>query len=242
MTAKAINDQRADQALTGILIVQLVTLFVALPLGALKPSGRVLLDLCHIAFALLCTRLLTRHLAVRAALFAGVVLLAIGPATSGWTEAALGTRAFLIEDFIAGTAFGFNALVTWLVARRIFTSGTVSSRTIQGAVLLYLSVANLFAILFGMVESHLPGAFAQAGGPALGLQRGMRTSALSFFSLTTITTTGYGDIVPVHPLARSLANLEAVFGQLYPATLLARLVGLHLLSSKKTRIEINCQQ
>ena len=51
---------------------------------------------------------------------------------------------------------------------------------------------------------------------------------LTYFSVATITTAGYGDIVPIHPIARSLANLEAVFGQLFPATLLARLVALHL--------------
>jgi hypothetical protein len=49
-----------------------------------------------------------------------------------------------------------------------------------------------------------------------------------YFSFTTITSTGFGDIVPVHPLARSLANLEAIVGQLYPATLLARVVTLEL--------------
>ena len=53
-------------------------------------------------------------------------------------------------------------------------------------------------------------------------------ASFSYFSLTTITTTGFGDIVPVHPLARSLATLEAVFGQLFPATLLARLVSLNV--------------
>jgi len=40
--------------------------------------------------------------------------------------------------------------------------------------------------------------------------------------------TGYGDIIPVHPLARSLCNLESVVGQLFPATLLARLVTLEM--------------
>jgi len=43
-----------------------------------------------------------------------------------------------------------------------------------------------------------------------------------------LTTTGFGDIAPVHPFARSLANLEAIVGQLYPATILARLVTLEL--------------
>ena len=49
-----------------------------------------------------------------------------------------------------------------------------------------------------------------------------------YFTMISITTTGFGDIVPVAPLARSLANLESVIGQLFPATLLARLVALHL--------------
>jgi hypothetical protein len=49
-----------------------------------------------------------------------------------------------------------------------------------------------------------------------------------YFSFTTLTTTGFGDITPMHPFARSLTNLEAVIGQLYPATILARLVTLEL--------------
>ena len=52
-------------------------------------------------------------------------------------------------------------------------------------------------------------------------------SQVIYFSFTTLTTTGYGDIAPVHPVARGLCNLEAVIGQ-YPATLLARLVTLEL--------------
>jgi len=51
---------------------------------------------------------------------------------------------------------------------------------------------------------------------------------LLYFSLATLTTTGYGDIVPLHSVARSQATLEAVIGQLYPATLLARLVTLEM--------------
>jgi voltage-gated potassium channel Kch len=53
-------------------------------------------------------------------------------------------------------------------------------------------------------------------------------AALLYFSFSTLTTVGYGDIVPVYPLARNLANLEAVIGQLFPATLLARLISLEI--------------
>jgi hypothetical protein len=51
---------------------------------------------------------------------------------------------------------------------------------------------------------------------------------LIYFSFATLTTVGYGDILPAHPLARSLGSLEAIVGLLYPATLLARLVTLEL--------------
>jgi hypothetical protein len=53
-------------------------------------------------------------------------------------------------------------------------------------------------------------------------------SDLTYLSFVTLTTIGYGDILPVHPIARSLCTLEAIIGQLYPATLLARLVTLEL--------------
>jgi hypothetical protein len=56
---------------------------------------------------------------------------------------------------------------------------------------------------------------------------------LIYFSFATLTTVGYGDIVPVDPFARSLANMESIIGQLYPATLLARLVTLELESRRK---------
>jgi voltage-gated potassium channel Kch len=53
-------------------------------------------------------------------------------------------------------------------------------------------------------------------------------ATMLYFSLTTLTTTGYGDIVPVDPFARSLANLEAVIGPFYLAITVARLVTLEL--------------
>jgi Ion channel len=53
------------------------------------------------------------------------------------------------------------------------------------------------------------------------------------FSLTTLTTTGYGDIVPIDPFARSLANLESVLGQFYLAVTVARLVTLELAGRRR---------
>ena len=56
----------------------------------------------------------------------------------------------------------------------------------------------------------------------------MHPSYFSYFSFVTLTTVGYGDIVPVEAIARSLATLEAALGQLYPAIILARLVSIEV--------------
>jgi hypothetical protein len=53
-----------------------------------------------------------------------------------------------------------------------------------------------------------------------------------YFSFTTLTATGFGEILPINPLARSMANLESVLGQLYLAILLARLVTMHVESRR----------
>jgi hypothetical protein len=92
-------------------------------------------------------------------------------------------------------------------------------------VVLYLSISLSFAALYEILLALFPGSISgiTARGDYLVLGRG-----LVYFSLTTLTSTGYGDLVPIHPLVRSLSNLEAVIGQLFPATLLARIVTLEV--------------
>ena len=112
-----------------------------------------------------------------------------------------------------------------VVARAVFGPGRITYHRVVGAVLLYLTIGLIFVALYGFVALSTPMAFTNL--PAL---RGdfAVSGNLIYFSFVTLTTTGYGDIVPLHPFARSLANVEAIIGQLYPATLLARLVTLAL--------------
>ena len=117
-----------------------------------------------------------------------------------------------------------RATMGWVVARAVFGPGRVTYHHIMGAVLLYLAIAVVFVALFTFMGTLVPKAFSGLSvedSPAL-------ASNLVYFSFTTLTTTGYGDIFPVHPIARSLCNLESIFGQLYPATLVARLVTLEI--------------
>ena len=74
-----------------------------------------------------------------------------------------------------------------------------------------------------MFWSRTPLAACRKPGPEHG-----SGAALLYFSFGTLTTASYGDIKPLYPIARNLSNLEAVIGQLFPATLLARLVTLEI--------------
>jgi len=111
-----------------------------------------------------------------------------------------------------------------VVGRAVFAPGAVTYHRIVGAVLLYLLIALAFVALFVFVGLVIPKAFS---GLVLEDNATFASSAI-YFSFVTLTTVGYGDIVPIHPIARSLCNLEAICGQLYPATLLARIVTLEV--------------
>ena len=164
---------------------------------------------------------------MQTALLTALALLAAGPVVAQRLSAHFGIGGTAMHEALASTAFVFNTLASILVARHVFAPGVVTGHRVQGAVLVYLNVAALFTIAYGMIVDHTPAALAFAtSGTAL--VPGQQNASLNYFSLTTITTLGYGDIVPVHPLARSLANLEGVFGQLFPATLIARLIALHV--------------
>ena len=125
-----------------------------------------------------------------------------------------------LERLAAASAFDLAILV--VVARSVFGEGRVTVHRIMGAVILYLTIGLLFANAYRVCALLLHPSFS-----ALPRRSGGALSQLLYFSLSTLTTTGFGDIAPVHPFVRSLANLESIIGQLFPATLLARLVTLH---------------
>ena len=116
-------------------------------------------------------------------------------------------------------------LANYLVGRAVLAPGEITLHRVLGAVALYLGLGMMFASAYRMASGLLPGAVANI--PA-GIDGWRAYSSILYFSISTLTSVGYGDIVPVHPLVRALTNLEAIIGQLYPATLLARLVTLEL--------------
>lgn len=132
-------------------------------------------------------------------------------------------RTDLYLDSVAWLMAG--AALSVVVARAVFGPGRITYHRVVGAVLLYLIIGLIFVALYGFVALTTPEAFTNL--PPLHGDFAI-SGNLIYFSFVTLTTTGYGDIAPLHPYARSLANVEAIIGQIYPATLLARLVTLEL--------------
>jgi voltage-gated potassium channel Kch len=86
-----------------------------------------------------------------------------------------------------------------------------------------LLIGITFGLAYLLIESLVPGSFKDTVQPG----KHFTPADFTFFSFVTLTTVGYGDIVPWGPHARSLAILESVLGIMYPAVLVSRLVGLH---------------
>ena len=115
------------------------------------------------------------------------------------------------------------ALLAALVLWQVFLPGRIDVYRILGAIAAYLLIGLLFAQVFRLIAQWVPGAFLLHGAP---LDYDTIVPLFRYYSFVTLTTLGFGDLSPVHPLARSMTVLEALIGVLYPAVLIARLVSL----------------
>ncbi len=119
----------------------------------------------------------------------------------------------------------FYGSVTWVLLHYIFAMPRVTRDVLYAAVAVYLLLGAVFVALFGVVETLQPGSFLDNAAP---VERPfLPWQTLIYYSYATLTTLGYGDVLPLSGWARSLATLEAVIGVLYLAILMARLVGLY---------------
>jgi hypothetical protein len=102
--------------------------------------------------------------------------------------------------------------------------GPVTRGRIYGLVNLYILLGLFYFAVFNFVETVHPGSFRDTGLPA---SVGVSRHSLLYLSLVTLTTLGYGDILPVSQPARTMAALEATTGVLYIAITVARLVAAY---------------
>jgi hypothetical protein len=139
--------------------------------------------------------------------------------------ASTGASYFFANRVLSGIHWGFLAAFFALTAARLFSylqnSRSISRGDLYTAVSIYLLLGATWAALYGVMETLHPGSFQLGSHPT------DRQSDLLYFSLITLSTVGYGDIVPLTGEARMLAALEGVTGVLYIAITVATLVSAY---------------
>ncbi len=116
----------------------------------------------------------------------------------------------------------YLGIAACLILKSIFTTTTITVETVEGGISVYFLIGYIWALFYGMIATINIEAFSQ---PLVADGTFIRAT---HFSFTTLTTLGYGDIVPVSELATVLTNLEAIIGQMYPAVFISILVGGYL--------------
>ena len=142
---------------------------------------------------------------------------------------------------VAGIVYSFNSTATWAVlttyvalipyhallmsvlVRFIFAARSITRDVLYAATTVYMLLGALFVPVYGLLETLAPGSFRDGAAP----DGPVNWQQFVYFSFTTLTTAGYGDVLPISPWARSLANTEMVVGVLYLTIIMARLVGLY---------------
>jgi len=129
-----------------------------------------------------------------------------------------------IELCLNAVVLLFSISSAVIAAKHVFGGTQVDHNLLFGAMCVYLLMGLIWAILYGLLFQFWPGSFNGIEG----VEGKAPMDTLLYFSFITLASLGYGDITPVAPLARTLAYLEVISGQLYIAIMLAGLVGLFL--------------
>ncbi|WP_417604949.1 potassium channel family protein [Primorskyibacter flagellatus] len=214
--------QFSEVAKTGALLAAIVLHNLIYPLSTGGGVGPLIFYAVYASIFVAGTWALTADARWRvAALGSGVAVFAAGVVNSYAGSSGVALAVYL-------TSIAYHAVMIVVLVRYTFTARTVMTEVILAATSLYLVLGSIFAAVFGLVLWLEPGAFIASSGAEVQWQQ------LLYYSYVTLTTLGYGDIVPVGFYAQAFAAFEAIIGTLYTVILLSRLVGLHASSQQVT--------
>ena len=139
-----------------------------------------------------------------------------------------GHKIFAVVWTVAFSVFCMYTAI--VILRRVLSFGPIYADRVHAALSVYILIALAWAGAYALVELVSPGAFsttATAGADDAGRHGAILLTQMVHLSIATLTSTGYGDITPIAPFARSLSQLEQLVGVFYMAVLISRLVGLY---------------
>jgi hypothetical protein len=210
------------------LLISLLLVFLTYPVMVNLGVAQRILEFLFVAFVLLSGARLAyertgrawMYLATSAAYLLSSSFYAFDPDNA---------HLLLLRTFLT---FVFLIMVAYLIFLDVFTKSKVSiNDRLYGAMSLYLMIGMIFANLFLLINIVYPGSFT-CGSCGQDLNYVFKDGDHVYFSFTTLTTTGYGDILATNPFAGMAATFEAIVGQMYTAIVIARLVGLHLMEQQ----------
>jgi len=137
------------------------------------------------------------------------------------------------QAFVAGSLtilFVFLLIAIINTLRQVTFGHEISFNRLVGAVCVYLLLGMIWAVAYTLIEIAAPGSFDGLSNTA---DAGSWDPSWLYFSFVTMTTLGYGDLLPLSATARMLAYLQAVFGQFYIAVLVAGLVSVYIYGRKE---------
>jgi voltage-gated potassium channel len=203
------------------LLISILFLFLAAPLIVPLQRGALFLSMVSVAVLLAGSYALID----RKRLFVIAIALSfLAIVTTGLLQAYNQRATAIISHSCIVILVGFFCVT---ILGYVLRTGQITTDKILAAICVYFLIGYAWTFLYALLNETATGAFS-------GLTEGPETSYVSqimqlrYFSFITLTTVGYGDILPRSPMARTLATLEVITGQLYLAVLLARLVGLHI--------------
>ena len=183
--AEAINRRRM-----AILLATLVLLVLAVPIAEVASQARLVLVAATVGFLLASLQQVEAYPRLRLSARLLVLFWLILNLPLPWSDGAW------VPSAAAATLAALILCVLWLVAQRLVRADRVDAELLCSAVGAYLLLGVFWSLTYEIISLAAPAAFSQPGGAA------PSPSALLYFSFTTLTTTGYGDITAINPVVR----------------------------------------
>jgi hypothetical protein len=206
---------KQESGLSGMLILLFIMHFILIPILGSYSFFLVVLNIFWMLFLMAGIFSLAKS-SKQAILISIVPFLFI---VFGWISAFNPTPFTVLTDLILSIVTFLLLII--LVLLKVFEPGPITLHRVIGSIVVYMLMANLFAIVYLFFYQYINGSFQVSLPP---FESNSLAANFMYFSYITITTTGFGEIVPLHPIARSLVQVEAIIGVLYPVILIGSLV------------------